>query len=105
MLLYELRILRLQLLEVRLRDPERVVNARNFRMLFVKYADEVVLHFLLGLFELFLHLRAQVRLLLFEFFDSLVQYFDVQLQLLFNLDMVTHLRLILLQLLLVLFWG
>ena len=79
MLLDELRILRLQLLEVCLRDPERVVNARNLRLLFVKRADKVVLHFLLGLFEIFLHLGAQVRFLLFKFFDSLVQNFDVQL--------------------------
>ena len=79
MLLDELRILRLQLLEVCLRDPKRVVNARNLRLLFIKRADEVVLHFLFCLFEIFLHLDAQVRFLFFKFFDSLVQNFDVQL--------------------------
>lgn len=103
LLLHKLGILRLELLEVGLGDSQRIVDSGYFTLLLVEDADEVVLYLLLGLFEFLLHLSPQVFFLLLELLDSFVEHLDVQLELLLYFDVVADLRLVLLQLLFILF--
>ena len=86
---------------MRLRNSQCVVNACNLTLLFIEDTYKMILDFLFGFFEFLLHLSSQILLFFFEFFNALIQHLNVQFQLLFDFDVISHLGLVLLQLLLV----
>ena len=81
-----------------------LINPGNFTVFLVKYILKLVFEFLFLIFEICPETLKCFIFLLFEIFNSLVKYFNVKFELLFNFDMVSNFGLVLLKLLLVLFW-
>ena len=95
----------LRLLQLGLAHLQLPVDPGNLTLLLVENALELLFKFLLSVFEFVFGIGDHVFLFLFKFFDSLVENFDVQFELLFDLDVVSDLGFVLLKLLLVLLWG
>ena len=83
-------------------DLELLIDSGDLTLLLVKDAFQLLLELPLIIFKLLGKLLSDLLLLLVELLDLLVEHFDMELQLLLNLDMVSYLGLILLKLLLVL---
>ena len=82
-----------------------VLQLGDFGLLRLESLLEAALEFLFELCLLFLSARFPLLLLLFKIINLLLEHLDVQLELLLDLDMVTDLGLVVLQLLLILLRG
>ena len=81
---------------------ELIVRLRNFQLLLLHKLLETVFEFLLEGCLLLDTLRFPFFLLLLQIVDLLLQHLDMQLELLLNLDMVSNLSFVVLELRLVL---
>lgn len=99
----ELETLRLLLLELGLAYLKLSIDSSDLTLLLIKDTRKLLLKLSLSLLLILQHLLLQLLLLLVNVFDLLVEHFNVQLELLFYLNMITHVSFILLQLLFVLF--
>ena len=81
---------------------ELIVRLRNFQLLLLHKLLETVFEFLLEGCLLLDTLRFPLFLLLLQIVDLLLQHLDMQLELLLNLDMVSNLSFVVLELRLVL---
>lgn len=99
----QLEALCLALLQLRLANLELAIDTRYFTLLLVEDVRELLLELALGFFLVLQHLLLERFLFFVDVLDLLVEHLNVQLELLLNLDMVTNVSFILLQLLLVFF--
>lgn len=80
-----------------------LINPGNFALLLVEYSLQLLFELPLIFFEVLGDLYPEFFFLFLELFDLLIKHLNMKLQLLLDLDVISHLGLILLQLLLILF--
>jgi hypothetical protein len=80
------------------------INASDLTLLLIEDVGELLFQLALSLLLILEHLLLQLLFLFVDVLDLLIKHLNVQLKLLLYLDVVTHVSLILLQLLLVLLW-
>lgn len=92
------------LLKLGLGDAKLFIDPGYLTLLLVEDALKLLFQLLLILLEVIGYLKSQFLFLLFEFLDFFIKDFDMELKLLLDLNVVSNLSLVLLELLLVLLW-
>lgn len=98
---HQLKTLRFLLFQLSLADLKLSIDTGYFTLFLIKYSRKLLFEFALSLLLILKHLLPELLLFFVHVLNLFVEHLNVQLELLFDLYMITHVSLVLLQLLFV----